>query len=88
MRTKKPTAAKLQLAGVGNLSLAMACHEGGGTLIGVRLRNIAQDLIDYAPGCGAPTYVEGTNGGQMPCGARLTRFGNTEQYFCANCKPS
>lgn len=44
-------------------------------------------LKRYAPGCGAPTYVEGTNGGQMPCGGNLTSFGKTKQYFCALCDP-
>jgi hypothetical protein len=39
-------------------------------------------------GCGKPTYVEGTNGGMMPCGAMLTRFGETKPYFCAVCEPA
>ena len=30
-------------------------------------------------------YVEGTNGGKMPCGAMLTAFGRTEPYFCQEC---
>lgn len=38
-------------------------------------------------GCGAPTNVEGTNGGAMPCGAMLTRFGVTKPYYCALCAP-
>ena len=38
-------------------------------------------------GCGAPTSVEGTNGGKMPCGALLTMFGKTEPYYCAHCAP-
>lgn len=42
----------------------------------------------YAPGCGQPTYVAGTNGGQMPCGANLTILGKTEQYLCGHCRPS
>lgn len=36
-------------------------------------------------GCGAPTHVEGTNGGKMPCGALLTRFGKPEPYYCGLC---
>jgi len=36
-------------------------------------------------GCGTPTHVIGTNGGMMPCGALLTRFGRTEPYYCALC---
>ncbi len=40
------------------------------------------------PGCGKLTYVEGTNGGKMPCGALLTMFGETAPYFCATCDPS
>ena len=61
--------------------------DAGGTLIGVRFKNINRDLKLYAPGCGAPTHVVGTNGGEMPCGARLTGLdGKTEQYFCATCE--
>ena len=37
-------------------------------------------------GCGALTYVEGTNGGKMPCGALLTRFGKTAPYLCGACR--
>ena len=37
------------------------------------------------PGCGRATKVEGTNGGEMPCGALLTRFGKTEPYLCGIC---
>lgn len=36
-------------------------------------------------GCGVATHVSGTNGGTMPCGANLTRFGVTEPYYCARC---
>ena len=44
-------------------------------------------LAKYAPGCGSPTHVSGTNGGLMPCGGRLTDLkGVTAQYFCASCQ--
>ena len=43
-------------------------------------------LKRYAPGCGSPTHVDGTNGGTMPCGATLKQLdGKVEQYFCAAC---
>lgn len=38
-------------------------------------------------GCGHVTHVAGTNGGTMPCGAKLTMFGKTEPYYCAKCEP-
>jgi hypothetical protein len=45
-------------------------------------------LAHYAPGCGSPTRVAGTNGGTMPCGAWLTQLdGSRTQEFCPNCKP-
>jgi len=37
-------------------------------------------------GCGAPTHVAGTNGGTMPCGSILHRFGKAEPYYCAYCE--
>ena len=73
------------------VQLANACREGGGVLTAHNLITRRQFLIEanaiatYAPGCGLPTRVAGTNGGVMPCGAQLTRFGKTEQYFCADC---
>lgn len=33
-------------------------------------------------GCGRATHVEGTNGGTMPCGAKL----NGEPYYCMDCE--
>ena len=40
----------------------------------------------FSPGCGSPTFVPGTNGGQMPCGGQLTWLdGSTTQQFCAYC---
>lgn len=38
-------------------------------------------------GCGVPTHVVGTNGGEMPCGSLLTMFGKTAPYYCATCDP-
>jgi len=65
-----------------------AAHEAGGTLIqlGFDRGKLNRHLEMYAPGCGSPTHVVGTNGGTMPCGARLTSFGKTEQYFCGHCQ--
>lgn len=37
-------------------------------------------------GCGSPTFVDGTNGGTMPCGNFLTMFGEREPYYCAACQ--
>ncbi len=40
-------------------------------------------LQKYAPGCGSPTHVAGTNGGRMPCGGWLTELsGARHQQFC------
>jgi len=38
-------------------------------------------------GCGTPINVVGTNGGKMPCGSILYRFGKAEPYYCSHCKP-
>lgn len=39
-------------------------------------------LVEFVGlGCGRRTHVAGTNGGTMPCGAKL----NGEPYFCAKC---
>ena len=71
-----------------------AAFDGGGMLFYVSFdtnginRDIARQAsikASCATGCGELTHVEGTNGGQMPCGALLTRFGKTTQYFCARC---
>ncbi len=43
-------------------------------------------LGKYAPGCGGPTHVVGTNAGTMPCGAFLTQQGVRAQYFCPLCE--
>lgn len=79
---------KAKLAGPELQAHARAVHEAGGTLIGVNLdrEKFERQLELYKPGCGTPTYVVGTNGGQMPCGAKLTRFGETAPYFCATCE--
>ena len=59
---------------------------GGALILGVfaanLARNLALDLKTYSPGCGSPTFVAGTNGGQMPCGAKLTALdGTTTPYW-------
>ncbi len=58
---------------------AAAC---GGTLVSVHIPPIPTGKNG---GCGSRTYVEGTNGGTMPCGSLLTRFGKTEPYYCGHC---
>ena len=41
----------------------------------------------YRPGCGELVYVRGTNGGKMPCGARLRQLdGQVARYFCDHCR--
>lgn len=71
--------------------LRLAAREARGELIVAPLPSPARFnamLKAYAPGCGSPTYVEATNGGQMPCGGLLKSLdGSVAQYFCANCKP-
>lgn len=62
--------------------LAEAVSEAGGVLVyGPRFAKPEGEN----GGCGAPTHVAGTNGGTMPCGSPLTRFGKTEPYFCGAC---
>jgi len=70
---------------VRNTPQAHAVQEAGGVLIGVRL----SAPIGKNGGCGAPTYVAGTNGGQMPCGSTLKRAdGSVHPYYCGLCDPS
>ena len=59
----------------------MAAEAGG-----IRLDAAMLDSTFAGKGCGAPTYVEGTNGGKMPCGAILHRFGAAEPYYCGLCR--
>lgn len=70
---------------VHNFPLAKAASEAGGILIGVKIPRLRPGLNG---GCGSPTHVAGTNGGTMPCGALLTRFGETKPYYCGNCQPA
>ncbi len=45
-----------------------------------------RQLALFAPGCGSPTFVAGTNGGQMACGGWLAwPDGSRTQQFCAYC---
>lgn len=74
---------KTDRAPVHDTQLAGAAAESGGVLLYVKLAA----PLGLNGGCGSPTYVEGTNGGQMPCGSLLTRFGETAPYYCALCKP-
>lgn len=64
---------------------ARTVHDAGGKLIFAPFnrQKFNAELDRYAPGCGAPTRVEGTNGGTMPCGAKL----GGKPYFCPACSP-
>lgn len=61
---------------------ALMAQESGGTLFEVHLTKGEPTN----GGCGASTHVEGTNGGTMPCGAILHRFGKEEPYYCGLCR--
>src|SRR5208337_1415099 len=65
---------------------AHAAYDAGGTLIYTPLnrQKFQTELDKYAPGCGSPIRIEGTNGGTMPCGATL----NGQQVFCRYCDPA
>lgn len=61
-----------------------AAHDAGGALTYHGLPSREKwnaELARYAPGCGAPTYVDGTNGSQMPCGGLL----HGKPHFCSHC---
>lgn len=62
-------------------NLAKAAADSGGVLVRARLVIPA----GLNGGCGAPTSVAGTNGGELPCGSLLRMFGKTEPYYCAAC---
>jgi hypothetical protein len=66
-------------------SLRAAVRESGKDrdLISVMIPKLPEGLNG---GCGTPTHVEGTNGGTMPCGNMLTRFGVTAPYYCPSCQ--
>lgn len=59
-----------------------AVHEAGGTVLHLRF----SEMSGQNGGCGSPTYVDGTNGGTIPCGAMLTQFGKTKPYYCEACE--
>lgn len=65
----------------GDDPISKAAYESGGVLIRAYLK------MPEGPngGCGAPTHVEGTNGGTLPCGSNLTQSGVTEPYYCGHC---
>lgn len=61
---------------------AKAASEAGGVLLRLNLS------VQLGPngGCGAPTHVAGTNGGELPCGSFLTMLGKRAPYYCGACK--
>jgi hypothetical protein len=66
---------------------ARAAYDAGGTLIHAPLPSREKwnrELARYAPGCGSPIHVPGTNGGTMPCGADF----NGKPFFCDHCDPN
>lgn len=69
----------------------LAVAQAGGAVASAALptpEKFDRMLAMYAPGCGSPTHVSGTNGGTMPCGGWLSwPDGKREQYFCGNCQP-
>lgn len=73
------------------VALANTVRDAGGVMVAPRFmsrtafKREVNEIASYAPGCGLPTHVSGTNGGRMPCGALLTQFGVTAPYFCAEC---
>ena len=64
--------------------LAAAARVCGGQLLTFKFALPAIPPADNG-GCGASTHVAGTNGGTMPCGALLHRFGKAEPYYCGAC---
>jgi len=61
---------------------ARACKESGGKWINLKI----EMPLGQNGGCGVPTYVEGTNGGMMPCGSWLTQLnGVRAPYYCDLC---
>lgn len=64
--------------------LEKAAAEAGGHLLRVR---IPKPPPGENGGCGAPTHVEGTNGGTLPCGATLHwPDGTKAPYYCPACQ--
>lgn len=65
---------------------AHAVHDAGGKLIDVPFPSRGKwnaMLAAYAPGCGSPVRVPGTNDGFARCGGRV----GTEKVFCDYCQP-
>jgi len=57
--------------------------ELGGTLIQAAIPKIPDGKNG---GCGSPTHVHGTNGGQMACGDVLRQLdGSITPYYCGYC---
>lgn len=75
---------------LGHIKKDIICAASGGSFHSIALpTREAWDamLARYAPGCGSPTHVAGTNGGQMPCGGKLRQLdGSVTQQFCPRCE--
>lgn len=67
-------------------SLQDVVRDCGGTLLTARLPPIKPGQNG---GCGAPTYVPGTNGAKVPCGARVYDLdGTANVVYCGACEPA
>lgn len=64
---------------------ARAVHAAGGKLIElpVNRHKFNARVAAHAPGCSAPVYPYGPEGGEVPCGATLAG----ERVFCGYCQP-
>lgn len=68
--------------GMGDERHARAVHDAGGKHFELNLHIPNEPPASiYAPGCGVPIHVPGTNGGTMPCGTKLSG----EPQFCEHC---
>ena len=73
---------------LGHVKQDIVVRELGGVLVtpAFPTRSNWQAMLDhYAPGCGSPIHVQGTNGGTMPCGGHLNENGKQLQLFCSHC---
>jgi hypothetical protein len=61
---------------------SMEASECGGACVTIR--------FNFPPpsngGCGAPTVLSGTNGGEFECGAMINVFGDRRPHYCPRCQ--
>lgn len=63
--------------------LARTVSDAGGALRYVDIPNLKPGENG---GCGSPCRVEGTNGGEMPCGSMLSENGRKKPHYCPACR--